>query len=219
MDTVKIIFHQKTLQLPRITDSADISILFNVNIDGLHVRCKSRSGWITVWPSNNSLVFSEDISEGYLIATEVNQLKTTQDLSRSPGSMSSESAQISTISTPSNASNFMFNRRGDLGSRAVPSLKRSSTPAPLKRRKIETPCYKTITLTDIVEEEVSNIYDVPIDLNKLEKCKTDFTIDNVQKEFAFQVGCQQSTFIITNKKGLPIRDMPNTRGMLYYKVF
>jgi len=221
MDTVKIFFHQKKIQIPRIIDTADISILFSVNIEGLHVRCKSQTGWITVWPSNGSLVFSDDISEGYLIASE-SQQKSAQNTSSSTSPASSFYPQ-SDPATPSN-SNFLFGRRGDLGSRAVPSMKRSSIPAPLtslKRKKLssESPCYKVITLTDIVDDEIVNIYDVPVDLYKLKRSKETFTIDDIQKELAFQVGCPTTTsYIITNKKGLPIRDMPNTRGMIIFFI-
>jgi len=83
----------------------------------------------------------------------------------------------------------------------------------------ESPCYKVITLTDIVDDEIVNIYDVPVDLYKLKRSKETFTIDDIQKELAFQVGCPTTTsFIITNKKGLPIRDMPNTRGMIIFFI-
>ena len=62
-----------------------------------------------------------------------------------------------------------------------------------------------------MEDDINNIYDVPIDLNKLETANKLFTIDDIQKELAFQLG-HPDTFILTNKKGMPIRDMPNTRG-------
>ena len=39
-----------------------------------------------------------------------------------------------------------------------------------------------------------------------------FTVFNIQEELAFQLGQPDETFIITNKKGNPIRDIPNARG-------
>jgi len=205
MDTVKIFFNSKHIIVPRIINSSDIAILFCVKDEGLHVRCKSRMEWVTVWPSSGTLVFSDEISEGYLIAVcEDNQ---SQPIASQRLTGNEQSAM-----TPK-SSEFFFGRRGDLGTRPVPSMK---LPAPLKRRRFEQkqsqqPVYKTIVLTDIIDDEISNIYDVPVDLNKLEKKSKNFTIDDIQRELAYQVG-YQGTFILTNKKGLPIRDMPNTRG-------
>ena len=202
MDTVKIFFNSKHIVVPRIINSSDIAILFCVKEEGVHVRCKSRMEWVTVWPSNGTLVFSDEISEGYLIAV-------SEDNHCPIASESLTSTEQSPI-TPK-PSDFFFGRRGDLGTRPVPSMK---IPAPLKRKRVEQkqqPTYKTIVLTDVVDDEMSNIYDVPVDLNKLEKTSKNFTIDDIQHELAYQVG-YQGNFILTNKKGLPIRDMPNTRG-------
>jgi len=71
----------------------------------------------------NILVFSDEISEGYLIAVcEDNQ---SQPIASQRLTGNEQSAM-----TPK-SSEFFFGRRGDLGTRPVPSMK---LPAPLKRR-------------------------------------------------------------------------------------
>jgi len=57
------------------------------------------------------------------------------------------------------------------------------------------------------------IYEVPVDLTKLQGIYGEVNIRNIQEEIQNQIGGEH--YILTNKKGNPIRDMPNTRGMIF----
>ena len=84
----------------------------------------------------------------------------------------------------------------------------------LKKKKPSIlPCYKNINLSSIADDEIQDGADIPVDLNKLHSSNDKFTIDDIQKEISSQLG-RDNTFIITNKKGFPIHDIPNTRGKL-----
>ena len=61
------------------------------------------------------------------------------------------------------------------------------------------------------EQHPEAIYDVPVDLNKLQRKSMNFTVFII-KEFALQLGQLDETFIITNKKEDPIKDISNTRS-------
>ena len=76
---------------------------------------------------------------------------------------------------------------------------------------------KNITVSNVEEcaDCPETIYNLPIDLVNLEHKNLNFTIFDVQKEVSYQVGnFSGSTYILTDKKGNPIRDIPNTRGMI-----
>ena len=94
----------------------------------------------------------------------------------------------------------------------------SGTPAPLKQNKSAKfeQVLKNITINDVEQHAYcpETIYNAPIDLVKLENKNSNFTIFDVQKEVSYQVGnFSGSTYILTDKKGNTIRDMPNTRFM------
>ena len=86
----------------------------------------------------------------------------------------------------------------------------------VEEKKTE-PCFKMVAVSDInLETETDSapytIYEVPIDLEKLGEKHGKFSIHHIQPEVAFQIGGTE--YVLTNKKGNPIRDMPNTRGRL-----
>ena len=122
--------------IPRIIDVPDLAFLFSVEVNGLHIRCRGRSGWKSIWPNEGYFIFEDSISEGFLIAKKVEERKSDSiSLSLMPGTSNSVSfthAISSGIS--SQQQNFLFGRRGDFGKRAVPSM-RSSAAASLKEKK------------------------------------------------------------------------------------
>ena len=61
------------------------------------------------------------------------------------------------------------------------------------------------------EQHPEDIYEVPVDLNKLQRKSMNFTVFII-KGFALQLGQLGETFIITNKKENPIKDISNTRS-------
>ena len=84
----------------------------------------------------------------------------------------------------------------------------SGTPVPLKQKKSAKleQVLKNITVGDVEEHAdcPETIYIVLIDLVKFD----------VQKKVSYQLGnFSGSTFMVSDKKGNPIQDMPNTRGM------
>ena len=94
----------------------------------------------------------------------------------------------------------------------------SETPAPLKQKKSAKleQVLKHMTVSDVQKHEdcPKTIYNVPIDLVKLENKNSNFTIFDVQQEVSYPVDNSSGiTYILTDKKCNPIRDMPNTRGM------
>ena len=94
----------------------------------------------------------------------------------------------------------------------------SGTPVPLKQKKSAKleQVLKNITVGDVEEHAdcPETIYIVLIDLVKFENKNSNFTIFDVQKKVSYQVGnFSGSTFMVRDKKGNPIQDMPNTRGM------
>lgn len=64
---------------------------------------------------------------------------------------------------------------------------------------------------EITKQHPEDIYDVPVDLSKLQRKSMNFTVFII-KEFALQLGQLDETFIITNKKENPIKDISNTRS-------
>lgn len=197
MDTVKIIHQGNNSILPRILDVRDVSLIFLVKEKGLYFRCKSIDGsWSSIRPRGTAIAFPDDILEAYLMASPL-----------PPEENTSRSTKDSNSTNPS-PQDFFLKRRGDLGTRAVPSMQS------LKKKKPSIlPCYKNINLSSIADDEIQDGADIPVDLNKLHSSNDKFTIDDIQKEISSQLG-RDNTFIITNKKGFPIHDIPNTRGKL-----
>ena len=69
---------------------------------------------------------------------------------------------------------------------------------------------KMINICDVEDENMVNVFEVPIDLVKMETVRKNFTVYDIQNEICNQIG--GCSYVIVNKKGNPIRDMPNTRG-------
>ena len=86
----------------------------------------------------------------------------------------------------------------------------------MKKKAKHEHCFKVITISDIADDTPQSIYDVRIDLNKLQQINMNFGIVEIQQEIANQVKVSSQRFILTNKKGHPIRDMENTRGKNFF---
>ena len=68
---------------------------------------------------------------------------------------------------------------------------------------------KTISVSDVENDKIFTYYEVPIDLGSMTK----INVRTIQEAVKNQIGGED--FILTNKKGNPIRDMPNTRGNIF----
>ena len=68
---------------------------------------------------------------------------------------------------------------------------------------------KTISVSDVENDKIFTYYEVPIDLGSM----TEINVRTIQEAVKNQIGGED--FILTNKKGNPIRDMPNTRGNIF----
>ena len=60
---------------------------------------------------------------------------------------------------------------------------------------------------------METVLEVKIDLSKLEKLYTLFTVKKIQDEVSFQMGIT-GTMIILYRNGTTVKDSPNTRGEL-----
>jgi len=203
--TIKYKSNSTVLPLGNVL-STDLAMLFSVKLHGMHLKININDDWQNIWPENGQFKLPS-VNEAFLIAAD-------------------ESTGVTAMNITTTAPSTVWSGRGNnvsfsvgthtqsvAGPRAVPSTKRC-TPAPLKKKLKMDSCYKIISISDITSETVpESIYDVPIDLNKLDRLNTNFGIIEVQREIGNQVNVPGQTFILTNKKGHPIRDMENTRGI------
>ena len=187
---------------------------------------------MNIWPQTNVLNIPIDAMEVYIIAlskTKENAYSTcpvnleTRDSLVNNQNNDQQLGQQSSLAV----NHYSFGRPGNsvislsnFGKRSLFNCQKrvSETPAPLKQKKSAKleQVLKHMTVSDVQKHEdcPKTIYNVPIDLVKLENKNSNFTILDVQKEVSYQVGnFSGSTSILTDKKGNPIRDMPNTRGM------
>uniref|UniRef100_A0A7M5V2I1 RING-type domain-containing protein n=1 Tax=Clytia hemisphaerica TaxID=252671 RepID=A0A7M5V2I1_9CNID len=116
-------------------------------------------------------------------------------------------------STSSNNNNRVPARRGNatsqFGCRAIPSFKRKNSTNQFclpSKKKMES-ITKTISVSDVKDDKIFTYYEVPINLADLQE----INVRTIQREVRAQIGGDD--FILTNKKGNPVRDMPNTRGL------
>lgn len=126
---------------------------------------------------------------------------------------------LPTISTSSTSE-----RRGGstpfMGPRNVPSFKNKKAKKPYGRLPM---VFKSTSISEIDENEViSTVLDVKIDLKKIEAENGDnFSLMDIQKEAGLQLGDLSTTFILTYKNGVPLKDGQNTRGrslQFYFKA-
>ena len=225
MSTINVKFGNRNMALPKNSlDVRDITLIFNVQEEGLHIKVKEGEIWKNLLPQSNNLIpealLPSGCTEALLIACEkVNS--TPQSLQQAPvTSVISFTDRFQTISTASNNSGAYTAIGSRRGKRALPvPMKRlyeetKSNYVSTKRRK--TNCYmKNISVTHVKSNgSLETVFDVPINITELgEKCPT-FNVDNIQEEVKNQVGECSNFFIITDKKGHPIRNMQNTRGEL-----
>ena len=119
------------------------------------------------------------------------------------------------------------------GSRAVPSVLKknltlpgssyssssSSSSSRGKRKATPETVYKTITLVNCFDGETLNEGgEVPVDLLKLERQDVNFGIIQIQEEILFQLRMSMPSirtkgFVLLNKKGNSLKNMPNTQGL------
>ena len=197
-------------------------MLFNVKEEGMHLKAFSCGSWKNLYPSLSGVfAVPEDCNEVILIAMD-NSVTYNSHLTATETTSSSGKNIFSKSARRGNAAGITQGHEGHVssffGKRSVPSFKKaaSSIPIPCRRKKTE-PCFKMVAVSDInLETETDSapytIYEVPIDLEKLGEKHGKFSIHHIQPEVAFQIGGTE--YVLTNKKGNPIRDMPNTRGRL-----
>ena len=207
MEQVKINYNSKPMQLPRLFVTVDdLATMFNVNKEGMHLKYMSNNLPQNVWPSPNGRFDLPNVSEFYLVA-----LSSPSISSSTPGGFTHEAVPnlfktTENLQTPT----INYGRRGNSGIRAVPGFKRphmTQSPAPLKKnKKID---HKLITISGVDMENMVpySIYEVPINLDNI---KSQVDVKTIINEIRNQIG--GVNYILTNKKGNPIRDMPNTRG-------
>ena len=117
------------------------------------------------------------------------------------------------------------------GSRAVPSVLKKNLTLPGssissssrgKRKASPETVYKTIILVNCFDgEQLNEGGEVPVDLLKLERQDLNFGIIQIQEEILFQLqmsmpSIKTTGFVLLNKKGNPLKNMPNTQGMFLF---
>jgi len=220
MEFMKILFNSKVVTLPKTSTIPvhEVADLFNVERSGIHLKVKLNAEFQNIYPIDDEFQIPVGCNQAFLIAIDRN-MSNLQSTAVTPV------PAITNVSSQSRSFDFFSpftKRRGNSasGSRAVPSHKRSdsyssSTPLPLKKKKTQDNIFKTITISDVaVSDNIPmTIYEVPVDLTKLQGIYGEVNIRNIQEEIQNQIGGEH--YILTNKKGNPIRDMPNTRGMIF----
>lgn len=227
---INIKYKNNSATLPQADiNITDLAMLFGVKAAGMHLKLRHNNEWKNIWPAGDTGRFDlpTGIDDAILIASdEISSVNITPSSTTNITSNIWGQAVRGNNATTSLRNSCFYNMQpsstltcadsssSTIGSRAIPSAKRatSSIPAPLKKKTKLDSCFKTISISDVSNNLPESIYDVPIDLNKLEKLNFNFGIVEIQKEIANQVKVPDQTFILTNKKGHPIRDMENTRG-------
>ena len=204
MDMIKVRYGGKVIPMLRQITTSELAALFHLQTNGMHlkVRMTPNGSYESIYPHVNIFHVSESVAESILIG--VPQQEEENNLNTPVASSSSSSTSMST-----------YGRRGNSalqalqGSRAVPSLKRkfgSSFTLPSKKKEN---IIKTISVSDVENDKIFTYYEVPIDLGSM----TEINVRTIQEAVKNQIGGED--FILTNKKGNPIRDMPNTRGNIF----
>lgn len=217
MDIIKINCNGKETQLPRsMVEVDELAFIFNVRADGMHMKAFDGRVWKNIYPSGNKRFegIPENCKETLLIALQSQQSTSTESKPQTPSLRLHNRRGNAALSTPPFPMGATINRKTyDQGPRAIPSFK-NSVPVPCKKRKPDA-CFKMICVSDVdtdcMDGQPYTIYEVPVDLAKLHDQFGDFGIDEIQQEVAYQIG--GTAYVLTNKKGNPIRNMPNTRGI------
>ena len=211
--SITIKFQTKAMRLPKnAVEVQDLTLIFNVRIEGMHLKVNHvEQGWLNIWPQNGLFPEHElqDCDEALLIASEKVIPNNTTTV---------YSSTITDSSITSCTTSTFAGRRGN-GARPVPTFNNkrkfkdfSIPPKKSGLAKVKN-FMKNITISHIDENNnLSTIFDVPINVTELALRHPDFTVDDVQEEVKSQVG-GSAFFIITDKRGHPIRDMKNTRGI------
>ena len=208
---ITIRYKTQSTVLPRNSVTpTDLAMLFGAKILGMHLKINHESMWKNIWPEMGVFVLPNGVTECYLIAGE----ETTQVIASTSLVISTTNCLYGSGSIRGNNTNLSFGGVTTSGSKEIPSVKR--IPAPMKKKAKHDHCFKVITISDIADDTPQSIYDVRIDLNKLQQINMNFGIVEIQQEIANQVKVSSQRFILTNKKGHPIRDMENTRGKNFF---
>ncbi|XP_066922938.1 uncharacterized protein [Clytia hemisphaerica] len=167
-----------------------------------------------------------------LINNDSSSSSRTPNVRYGHGSMNNENNEMRTPT-------IAYGRRGNAGLRAVPGFKRKSNSSPVlpvplgRKKKEETKSKKKISIwlsgikkiekdrnreffhqedlrnKEPVKFEPYPFYEVPVCLEEI-SCKEQVNVRSIIGEIRRQIGGMD--YVITDKKGNPIRDMPNTRG-------
>jgi len=220
MNEILIKFVRKSMMLPKnALDIKDLTLIFNVKEAGLHLKVNDGVTWINVWRQSNGCISEESLpphcTEALLIAMENDNPTQTSTIVTNSNNFDS------TITTTSNS--YYYGRRGNSANNGPRALQNTykrkfevskSTPIPLRKRS-SLNYMKNITVTHITENStMETIFDVPVNITELAQKYPSFTVDDIQEEVKSQVG-GSIYFIITDKKGNPIRNMKNTRGKIF----
>ncbi|XP_066934634.1 uncharacterized protein [Clytia hemisphaerica] len=209
-DMIKIKYGSTFIMMLRDINVNELVAIFNVKIDGLHLKAKINNNYESIWPSNDRFNIPGNVTEALVIAIQSNDYQ-----SQIPTGDSNNVATTNNnvTSTSSNNNNRVPARRGNatsqFGCRAIPSFKRKNSTNQFclpSKKKMES-ITKTISVSDVKDDKIFTYYEVPINLADLQE----INVRTIQREVRAQIGGDD--FILTNKKGNPVRDMPNTRGL------
>ena len=230
MESVTILFNNRPLQLPRLfLRVSDLASCFYVQEEGLHLKCIQSNGESqNFFPQEGKFNLNPNIDEYVLIAVKKDDTE----------------GQTMTYNHDIRTPTISYGRRGNAGLRAVPGFKRKSDmsspslPFPLKKKKEDSKSTKTKKISvwlsgienssqltgQLTDQEPGpsrrrskepsklepySFYEIPI---CLEQINSEVNVRSIISEIRRQVGGMD--YVITDKKGNPIRDMPNTRGKL-----
>lgn len=205
---------------------------FDIDEAGAHLKVKMGSCFQNVWPDiDGRFSLPADCLSAILVAMRREEVSTaptfgTRDSGSSTASASTQlrlpfarrgnSAAMSALFTgggANNSSSFQVMARGrsklpGLGSRPVPSMFGGKGK---KRKSAETKSFR-LTYVNVSDNQLEDMWEIPIDLNHLQEMYGMYTLFNVVMEVENQLCEPDAKLVITDIKGNPVRDMSTTRG-------
>ncbi|XP_066935448.1 uncharacterized protein [Clytia hemisphaerica] len=231
MEPIKVHFNEEVINTYRPISVTELVKAFQCKRAGAHLKVRLGTNVRDLWPDEDgNFLIPPKASVVRLVAFEDRNIF-NDDLDDDKEQKNKKSKVRSIVDDDDDDKEYKTKkskgRRGNSslpsfsGDRAVPGFKRKEAllkcPLPSKSAKQST---RSIEMCELVEKkEMENekivyrlkpIFEIPITISEM----NDLNVRTIYKEIRRQVGGDQ--YVLLNKRGNPIRDMPNTRGLQYW---
>ena len=189
-----MVYNEREIRLPNDTVLVeDIACLFQLRSIGLHLKYRANGVWKSVKPDSRGIFDLPEEANNFIV------IGIDESFTKASSSASRNEPQSSLLpplqSTTSNL--CLGQRRGNsallssldippmsFGTRAVPAFKRRLTLPVFgnKKKTLAKPVMKMFNICDVEDENMVNVFEVPIDLVKMKTVMKDFTVDDIQNE-------------------------------------